>query len=255
MKIHEYNQMKAYLTRPSSPDKVKAVEEKQKKELEERRLNTRKRYGLDTVVYDNSNVVVANNELITENQLKQKIKSDENKKSLPPIIKPESIYEKMVEYGDVEADDMMVKYDSTTGLFSNKDRNIAFKNVAEARKWNGTFEKYSPTVKKNNEAVKPIVTQTVKPKVKPFVKPITSSIIDMNIIPSIPDLSPPERTAEEIRLEQNFYKMMEQRERERIIRETSGLNALAPRIFGNNKKDQKVKLNQLTKNNGGTNDL
>jgi hypothetical protein len=34
MKIHEYNQMKAYLTRPSSPDKVKAVEEKQKKELE-----------------------------------------------------------------------------------------------------------------------------------------------------------------------------------------------------------------------------
>ena len=80
MKIHEYNQMKAYLTRPSSPDKVKAVEEKQKKELEERRLNTRKRYGLDTVVYDNSNVIVANNELITENKLKQKIKSDENKK-------------------------------------------------------------------------------------------------------------------------------------------------------------------------------
>ena len=237
MNPYKYKEMKSWLTRPTSPEKAKALEEKHKKDLEERRIKNRKQYDLDTVVYDNSNVV------------------EEKKKSIPPIIKPESIYEKMVEHGDVEADDMMVKFDSTTGLFSNKDRNIAFKNVAEARKWNGTFEKYSPTVKNNNEAVKPIVTQTVKPKVKPFVKPITSSIIDMNIIPSIPDLSPPERTAEEIRLEQNFYKMMEQRERERIIRETSGLNALAPRIFGNNRKDQKVKLNQLTKNNGGTNDL
>ena len=211
MNPYKYKEMKSWLTRPTSPEKAKALEEKHKKDLEERRIKNRKQYDLDTVVYDNSNVVVANNELTTENQLKEKIKAEENKKALPPIIKPESIYKKMVELGDVEADDMMVKYDSTTGLFSNKDRNIAFKNVAEARKWNGTFEKYSPTVKKNNEAVKPIVTQTVKPKVKPFVKPITSSNIDMNIIPSIPDLSPPERTAEEIRLEQNFYKMMEQR--------------------------------------------
>jgi hypothetical protein len=244
MKIHEYNQMKAYLTRPSSPDKVKAVEEKQKKELEERRLNTRKRYGLDTVVYDNSNVVVANNELITENQLKQKIKAEENKKSLPPIIKPESIYKKMVELGDVEADDMMVKYDSTTGLFSNKDRNIAFKNVAEARKWNGTFEKYSPTVKKNNEAVRPAsnINEYYKNKTKPEVKPLVKSttITPLNLaVEPLPDLSPRIPTAEEIRLEQNFYKILEQKEKEKIIRETSGLNALATRIFGN-KKDQKV---------------
>jgi hypothetical protein len=61
------------------------------------------------VVYDNSNVVVANNELTTKNQIKEKNKV-ENKKSLPPIIKPQKIYEKMVEHGDVEADDMMVKY-------------------------------------------------------------------------------------------------------------------------------------------------
>ena len=33
--------------------------------------------------------------------------------------------------------------------------------------------------------------------------------------------------------------MVQQREQEKIIRETSGLNALATRIFGN-KKDQKV---------------
>ena len=252
MKIHQYNQMKAYLTRPTSPDKAKALEDKHKKELEQRRLNTRKKYGLDTVVYDNSNVVVANNELTTENQLKQKIEAEEQKKSLPPIIKPESIYEKMVEFGDVKADDMIVKYDSTTGLFSNKDRNIAFKNVAEARKWNGTFEKYSPTVKNYNEAVrpasnineyyknktKPEVKPAVTQKVKPFVKPINSTPISINIDP-LPDLSPRVPTAREIEQEQNFYKMLEQQEREKIIRETSGLNALAPRIFGNSRKARK----------------
>ena len=252
MKIHQYNQMKAYLTRPGSPDKAKALEDKHKKELEQRRLKTRKKYGLDTVVYDSSNVVVANNELTTENQLKQKIEAEEQKKSLPPIIKPESIYEKMVEFGDVEADDMMVKYDSTTGLFSNKDRNIAFKNVAEARKWNGTFEKYSPTVKKNNEAVrppsnineyyknktKPEVKPAVTHKVKPFVKPITSTPTSINLEP-LPDLTPRVRTAREIEQEQNFYKILEQREREKIIRQTTGLNALAPRVFGNNRKIRK----------------
>jgi hypothetical protein len=236
--------MKAHLTRPTSPEKAKALEEKHKKDLEERRIKNRKQYGLDTVVYDNSNVVVANNELITENQLKQKIKAEENKKALPPIIKPESIYKKMVELGDVEADDMMVKYDSTTGLFSNKDRNIAFKNVAEARKWNGTFEKYSPTVKKNNEAVRPAsnINEYYKNKTKPEVKPLVKSttITPLNLaVEPLPDLSPRIPTAEEIRLEQNFYKILEQKEKEKIIRETSGLNALATRIFGN-KKDQKV---------------
>jgi len=244
MKIHQYKQMKAHLTRPTSPEKAKALEEKHKKDLEERRIKNRKQYGLDTVVYDNSNVVVANNELITENQLKQKIKAEENKKALPPIIKPESIYKKMVELGDVEADDMMVKYDSTTGLFSNKDRNIAFKNVAEARKWNGTFEKYSPTVKKNNEAVRPAsnINEYYKNKTKPEVKPLVKSttITPLNLaVEPLPDLSPRIPTAEEIRLEQNFYKILEQKEKEKIIRETSGLNALATRIFGN-KKDQKV---------------
>ena len=234
MNPYKYKEMKSWLTRPTSPEKAKALEEKNKKDLEERRIKNRKQYDLDTVVYDNSNVV------------------EEKKKSIPPIIKPESIYEKMVEHGDVEADDMMVKFDSTTGLFSNKDRNIAFKNVAEARKWNGTFEKYSPTVKKNNEAVrpasnineyyknktKPEVKPAVTHKVKPFVKPTTSTPISINIDP-LPDLSPRVPTAREIGQEQNFYKMLEQQEREKIIRQTSGLNALAPRIFGNNKKARK----------------
>ena len=243
MNPYKYKQMQSWLTRPTPPEKAKALEEKHKKDLEERRIKNRKQYGLDTVVYDNSNVVVANNEPTTKNQIKEKNKV-ENKKSLPPIIKPQKIYEKMVEHGDVEADDMMVKYDSTTGLFSNKDRNIAFKNVAEARKWNGTFEKYSPTVKKNNEAVRPAsnINEYYKNKTKPEVKPLVKSttITPLNLaVEPLPDLSPRIPTAEEIRLEQNFYKILEQKEKEKIIRETSGLNALATRIFGN-KKDQKV---------------
>ena len=55
----------------------------------------------------------------------------------------------------------------------------------------------------------------------------------------LPDLSPRIPTAEEIRLEENFNKMVQQREQEKIIRETTGLNALAPRIFGNHRKTRK----------------
>jgi formyltetrahydrofolate synthetase len=81
MNPYKYKEMQSWLTRPTSPEKTKALEEKHKKDLEERRIKNRKQYGLDTVVYDNSNVVVANNELTTKNQLKEKIKAEENKKS------------------------------------------------------------------------------------------------------------------------------------------------------------------------------
>ena len=214
---------------------------------------TRKKTNFDRVVYDpnlpdNSNVVVANGELKTENQLKAEVKK-EDKKQLEPIIKPERLYQKLIEYDDVNADDVMVKYDSATGLFTNKDKSMAFKNVAEARKWNSSFEKYSDTYKKMNDDVKPKVAPQVKPVVKPvaksvvkpFVKktPIKSSTpVDIDYKP-FPNLSIPEKTPEEIEQEKKFYQMLEQQERERITRENSGLNSLVPRVFGNNRKIRK----------------
>lgn len=83
MKIHEYNQMKAWLTRPGTEqDKIKA-DEKDKKYLAERKAATLKRYGLtETAAADNSRVLVVNGDLTTEQQLKQQIEKDEDIKNL-----------------------------------------------------------------------------------------------------------------------------------------------------------------------------
>ena len=46
------------------------------------------------------------------------------------------IIKTMVQYDDAPAKDYAVKYNPTTGLFSNPERDIAFKNYDEANKWN-----------------------------------------------------------------------------------------------------------------------
>ena len=89
--------------------------------------------------------------------------------------------------------------------------------------------------------IKPVVKPVAKSVVKPFVKktPIKPSTpVDIDYKP-FPNLSIPEKTPEEIEQEKRFYQMLEQQERERITRENSGLNALVPRVFGNNRKGQK----------------
>ena len=88
MKIHEYNQMKAWLTRPGTEqDKIKA-DEKDKKYLADRKAATLKRYGLtETAAADNSRVLVVNGDLTTEQQLKQQIEKDEALKDLNNVGK------------------------------------------------------------------------------------------------------------------------------------------------------------------------
>ena len=214
---------------------------------------TRKKTNFDRVVYDpnlpdNSNVIVDNGKIKTENQLKAEIKSEKkipiNKPNLQPLVKPEKLYENLIKYDDVNADEVMVKYDSTTGLFSNADKSMAFKNVADARKWNSNFEKYSDTYKKMNDEVKPkvkpvtkpVVKIPVKPSVKPTVTPTTSPV---NIDFTLANYEPYKRSPEDIEQEKNFLRILEQREQERITRENSGLNALVSRVFGNSRKNRK----------------
>ena len=123
MKISEYKQMKAWLTRPGDPQKGKKIEEANQKYLAHRKAKTLKEYGLNedqlnpigkrVLEYsninpaDNSNVVVVNGDLKTENQLKEEIeKAPSNiteyhmqklleKKVVKPIVKrslgPETI--------------------------------------------------------------------------------------------------------------------------------------------------------------------
>ena len=61
----------------------------------------------------------------------------------------------MVKYGDIDPEEKMVMYDSATGLFSNKKKDIAFKDAVSARKHNEVYEKYVPDVQKKKEFVRP----------------------------------------------------------------------------------------------------
>ena len=88
MKIHEYNQMKAWLTRPGSEEKRKKSEEANAKYLADRKAATLKRYGLtETTAADNSRVLVVNGDLTTEKQLQEQIKKDEALKDLNNVGK------------------------------------------------------------------------------------------------------------------------------------------------------------------------
>jgi len=114
MKISEYKQMKAWLTRPGDPQNGKKIEEANQKYLAHRKAKTLKEYGLNedqlnsigkrVLEYsninkpDNSNVVVVNGDLKTENQLKEEIekvpstiaeyhKQKQDKKVVKPIVK------------------------------------------------------------------------------------------------------------------------------------------------------------------------
>ena len=88
MKIHEYNQMKPWLTRPVSEEKGKKLEEDNAKYLAERKTATLKKYGItETTAADNSRVLVVNGDLTTEKQLKEQIEKDEALKDLNNVGK------------------------------------------------------------------------------------------------------------------------------------------------------------------------
>jgi len=72
---------------------------------------------------------------------KQKAKQ----KPTDPIVN--HVIKTMVQYDDVPAEDYAVKYNPTTGLFSNKERDIAFQNYNDAEKWNQSIGVQKKTVK------------------------------------------------------------------------------------------------------------
>ncbi len=61
----------------------------------------------------------------------------------------------MVVYEDLDPKEQIVTYDSATQLFSNKKKDIAFKDAATARKHNQAYEKFIPEIQKLKKAVEP----------------------------------------------------------------------------------------------------
>ena len=92
---------------------------------------------------------------VDTSSLNQLIKKTEENiafdKKHPPLISTKT----MLENGLVDPDEVMVQYDSTTGLFTNKDKTIGFKDAITARKHNEVYEPYSPTVQKLKKSVMP----------------------------------------------------------------------------------------------------
>ena len=200
MKIHEYREMVKYLTRGPS-QKSLAMQKDLKK---------------------NPNLSV--DELVKRTQ-----ENKEFDKKHPPLISTKA----MLENDLLNADDMLVQYDSATGLFTNKDKTIGFKDVTSARQHNQIYESYSPKVQKVQKELRstanktPVVTKS-KPFVKPTVKPkVSTQPVKLKFEP-LPKIEPIEETPEMKLAEAKFKKLMQDRRNEIVKRATSGLNSFKP---------------------------
>ena len=131
----------------------------------------------------------------------------------PPTKMEKHIIDTVIKYDDVKAEDQIVQYDSVTGLFSNKDKSIAYKDANSARIHNDLYEKYVPDIQKKKEFVRPTKK---KKELKPFTKiannlgknkPSPRSVVDA---PKLVDIDPTPS-----RLPSDFFKRKEQSEEER----------------------------------------
>ena len=96
---------------------------------------------------------------VDTSSLNQLIKKTEENiafdKKYPPLVSTKA----MLDNDLIDADKMLVQYDSATGLFTNKEKTIGFKDAVSARKHNQVYEPYSPTVQKLKRAATPYPTQ------------------------------------------------------------------------------------------------
>ena len=130
------------------------------------------------------------------------------------------IYQNLVRYTDVDAEDLMVQYDSTTGLFSNKDKSMVFKNISDARKWNDTFKPYFNNPKQTQSRLK------VKPKVT-----INSSKINLEPLP----LNKGQRDYQT--LDKKFHQLEQEITNQQLQQSSAGINGLRTKVLNKfNKK-------------------
>ncbi|WP_440928738.1 hypothetical protein [Candidatus Pelagibacter sp.] len=237
MKISEYNQMMKSLTKPGTPEQKKKMEEKNKRELEQRRINTRKKYGLDTVIYDKNK---AEKQLAYKDPVRHVLVSkmmEEGEKAMTPAqlryiadtTKEQTEFEKTSALD--QASKTMVKlqdtYDDDTPVIAN-----------------GDVTTQKELKKKYREEIK-------QPKPKPFVakKPITQHTpINLNLDFSIYANDRVEQVEDPKlkEMEKNFNKILEQKRQEKMINNTRGLRYFAP-DYSESHERQNIKLNNIKK--------
>jgi len=206
MKIGEYKQMNAYLTRPGTPEQKKKAEENNAKYLAERKANTLKKYGLEEAPKNMEDYF----------QSKEKEKS----KGGPDILRNLLIEE--MKTRNLDSDE--IRY-----LMDTKDRSSYPKEatpeqvgqLAERLERNRQMTGAAPTKLKDLEArykkPKPIVK-----KPKEVMPPLEVQTVDMeklNLISQVPD-------PETLKLEQKFNEIIRQRQEDDFKNKTTGLAGL-----------------------------
>jgi len=211
MKIGEYKQMNAYLTRPGTPEQKKKAEENNAKYLAERKANTLKKYGLEAAPKNMGDYF----------QSKEKEKSDGG----PDILRNLLIEE--MKTRNLDSDEIRYLMDTKDRSqikkqkISNTEKQILAKeatpeqvgklaeNMERARQINGgdgRYDKPKPIVEKPKEVAAPLEIPTV-------------DMEKLNFINQVPD-------PETLKLEQKFNEIIRQRQEEDFKNKTTGLAGL-----------------------------
>jgi hypothetical protein len=185
MEIKKYNQMVKHITsNNNTPAENRIADLKQNLPNQKRMLKKRNDLGINTTALKESVIKaeqeiedfkapikqddpmttwVKNNNANNKNPgtFKRLVKQDEKeykqklaKKSALDKV-GENLIDALVVYEDLDPKEQIVTYDSATQLFSNKKKDIAFKDAATARKHNQAYEKYIPEIQKLKKAVEP----------------------------------------------------------------------------------------------------
>ena len=198
MKIDKYNSMMKHLTRPSD-QMAKQKEYYKKTKIEDKNENKKpiaQRTEGSNYVYDGSS-----GQFKTEKQLKQQFKEEEQLKNMK-INKPDPFQKGLADAMEkYEGKTLKVTYNSATGLFTNPDRDIAFKDADAAHQYNMLIGRGDPP--KPKRLVKPFTKVKKKIKIEPMVeRPIPTYDPNMFKLPT--------KTPEDLRREQNFKRMLQE---------------------------------------------
>ena len=257
MKIHEHSQMIKHITKRTnqSPEERDRIVKKQRLENQQRMLKKRKEFGINTDALEKQ-VATLQKEL-SEDTITTK---QGGKKDVFDKV-GESLVDGIIKYDGVDPKEQIVKYDSATGLFSNNKKDIAFKDVATARKHNEVYEKYIPEIQEKKKAVTPRVTPRVKPPVKPTQKPFLKPTVTAPITEFDLNYKPYQREeSEEFKIaEANFNKMLEESKKQKELEATQGLPGLIPGavelLKETERSERRMKQNKPITYGGDDNDM
>jgi hypothetical protein len=165
MKVSEFNEMQRYITRQKTPRERARMEKEHNLANRKRMLAKREELGLDKQDLKDMKTWVENTTALNKNPGVFK----------KAVVEDEKIIDALVKYEDLNPKEQIVTYDSATGLFSNKKKDIAFKDVNTAREHNKVYEKHIPEIQEKNKALnqrEPSIAQQVinysPKKVKPL---------------------------------------------------------------------------------------